>query len=135
MSEIVRRWRVLWVGEAVCVVLSFGSVLLSHYAESAFDGALRHSWVLPVWMGLLLSPLLWLEFAIFWALAVTSGESLIRFGGALVFPALVIAAVSGLLLNPGSSDQLVQPVAWIWLFTVGLRLAHAFAVVHAAKSD
>lgn len=125
----------LWIGEAVCLVLSFGSVLLAHYAESALDGALGHSWVLLAWIGLLLSPLLWLEFAIFWALGKTSGERSIRFGGAVVFPALVIATVTGLLLNPGSFDQLVQPVAWIWLFTVGLRLAHAFAVVHAAKSD
>jgi hypothetical protein len=135
VSEIVKRWRILWVGEAVCLVIAAGSIALFYYSPSAGDYVLRHAGVLLVWIGLLLSPLLWLEFAIFWALGVTTGERTLRIGGALVFPALVGATATGVLLNPNSVDQLLQPVAWIWIFTVGLRLAHAMAVVHAAKSD
>jgi hypothetical protein len=125
----------LWIGEGVCLVLCAASVAVFFYSTATGDFVVRHGPLLLVWIGLVLSPLLWLEFAIFWALGPTSGERSIRIGGVLVFPGLVVATAAGLLLNPASADQLIQPVAFIWIFTVGLRLAHAMAVIHAAKSD
>ena len=134
MAEVSRRWRRLWMGEGVCAALSLSSFALFFAVHRFGDFVLRHGWLVAAWIALLISPLLWLEFGISWVLAKTN-EHWIRIGGALVFPGLVAVVLVTLIANPTSLDQLIQPVAFIWIVVVGMRLAHLWAVNQAARQD
>src|SRR6478672_948497 len=104
MPEIARRFRIVWIVGGVLALSGILTMGVALSSPTAFEALLRFS---LLWILVLVSPLLWLEFSIPWAWAAAPRvPRYIRVASRLVLPAVILAVVAVIKLKPDQFDAL-----------------------------
>lgn len=118
MPDLRRRARIALAGAVVWGLLGMASLVLFYFNGKAGTFALTNSSAALLWIGLLFSPLLWLECTIPWAAAAAPIRRIYLLGSCLILPALTAVAVSLLRRYPNSFDAIVEPIGNVWLISL-----------------